>query len=171
MKITKQQLKQIIREELSNYLNEEDPVMGQGKSLADLIEDSALIWGVRENVQKNPLGAWAQLINEISKQWKTARNMLFGCRREPESVECQTFAVIQDYINNTLLPFTEEPGELLDLPASRTTRRWIRKNYMKLKDSMKYVPPSKKLDDILQTKAWKEALKKGGGEYGEEFDL
>jgi len=37
MKITEARLKQIIREELSNYLNEEDPVMGQGKSLADLI--------------------------------------------------------------------------------------------------------------------------------------
>ena len=71
MKITRARLKQIIKEEMENLMQEQDPTMGMSKFVATLIERNKVhnrAWRDKAT-QSNPKGSFNALMVAVLKWW------------------------------------------------------------------------------------------------------
>ena len=90
MKITKSQLKQIIKEELESVLIERKGVKG----LIALIRTNAIVWAdaaglTEEDIVSRPGDAWRDIISQVVVHWGDVGSNIFGCDHDPDTPPCQ----------------------------------------------------------------------------------
>ena len=87
MKITKTQLKQIIKEELQKVLSEQDLMMGRRrkklrpKDFVELIAIAVKVWAPSTEsyeLKEYTLSIWADVMNNVITAWDSQKNKVHG---------------------------------------------------------------------------------------------
>jgi len=171
VKITKKQLKQIIKEELQKVLSEQDLMMGRRrkklrpKDFEGLIAAATKVWAPKTEsyeLKEYTLSIWADVMNNVITAWDYQKNEVHGCRMHAESSECQTIAAVLSQFHRHINPLVEEGASLV----GRNAAIFIANNSRMLRKSMDYVPIGKAPNDFINSKVWQENL----GAYSDPDD-
>ena len=119
MKITKSQLKQIIKEEINNILKEGVTYAGypEGQDKARIKssfvrELSAAVLAARESFDQNPYDAWAQFVNEVSVK---IDNIEINLGLAANDMESRKFQQLKTFFKDRI----EDPGHNKDFQSAK----------------------------------------------------
>ena len=171
MKITKNMLKQLIKEtwrtrrapeyneELSPVARKKKRVAKKGRAaLAAVLKAHVTVWNPEELevLSEDPAGIWAGMMIEVVTHWGNVGNRAFGCKHDASSTECKI-------INKVLTNIRADVEGIGDI---RNKSWWIQKNYDAIISTLDYVPASEKPAAIMDTAAW--ANNSGAGDIGDD---
>jgi hypothetical protein len=154
MNIPRSKLIKIIKEEVGGYFEDiQDVQMGRGgmKEFAAMLSAHAITWLNSEDyeIKEHTVDVWLDLMNTIVVHWKDTANNKFGCEINTDLPECRKFAAIE-------IKMQKDIEKLVDDAQKRggSDKRWVKRNFKKLKKSLQYVPASDKPADIMNTRIW-----------------
>lgn len=178
MKITKQRLQQIIKEELQNVFAEQETTMEGRRLNADalfnLLKMPGKTWGAYDDIRElkdYTLEVWAQLYTNVlagTNGWNDQSTKVHGCEINSQLPECGVIKAVIEKLQRDFGPLAEQIEAGLD---KRAQRRFTAEHSNKIREFMMFVPAGKNPKDFMKSKGWKWGQQNAASPGYEDDDL